>query len=311
MSGSSLIVVMILAALAQVGDADRYDGQTTADPVINEAVIRVADDLKLPAEEPGVLVHLAVEEGSLIRAGQKLGQIDDREPQMQKKAAQAGYAAAYKRWKDDIEIQFATAAAAVAQADYEMMEETNRQAQKTITDVEMRQKKLEWDKMNLSIKKAIHEQEIAQYEARTKMTEVEAADLAIKRRVITAPFDGVVERRYRKQNEWVNIGDPILYVLRLDTLEVSGGVDPNQYDPHELQGCDVTVKVKLARGREETVRGRIKNVSFVVGEDGLYEVRAEIANRQENGNWVLRDGYFATMTVHLGTGGTAGVSQAP
>ena len=312
MNTSSLLVMLVVAALAQVTDSDPYSTQLT-DPVIADAVIRVADDLKLPAEEAGVLKHLSVDEGSVFRAGQKLAQIDDREPQMQKKAAQAGYAAAYERWEDDIEVTFATKAAEVAEADYQMMRQTNLIAEKTITAVELRQKKLEWDKMLLSIKKAIHEKEIAKYDAHVKRAEVEAADLAIKRRVITAPFDGVVEKLNRKQDEWVSLGDPILYVLRLDTMEVEGFVDPSQYDPHELEGCDVTVEVHFARGSKETVRGRITKVSYLIGLNEMYGVRAEVPNRQEHGRWLLRDGQIATMTIHLGTGGTAaaGVSQAP
>ena len=37
----------------------------------------------------------------------------------------------------------------------------------------------------------------------------------------------------------------------------------------------------------------------------MYNVRAEIANLQEHGTWLLRDGLPATMTIHLGTGGDA------
>ena len=61
----------------------------------------------------------------------------------------------------------------------------------------------------------------------------------------------------------------------------------------------------MARGRKETFRGRITKVSSIVRVDGVYNVRAEVANRQEHGSWMLRDGLPATMTIHLGTGGAA------
>ena len=83
-------------------------------PVI-KGVVRVADQIKLPAKEPGVLVQLAVKEGTQVKAGQVIGKIDDSEPQMKKVAANADYAGAYKRWKDDVEIRFAKAQAEVAQ----------------------------------------------------------------------------------------------------------------------------------------------------------------------------------------------------
>jgi multidrug resistance efflux pump len=185
------------------------------------------------------------------------------------------------------------------------MQQAINLVEKSITEVDLRRAKLEWDKMVLAAEKARKEQELAKYEAWMKKAELDAANLAIERRDIVAPFDGVVEEVSRKQDEWVNPGDTILRLFRMDTMHVEGAVDQKQYDPHELQGCKVTVEVKLARGRTETVEGRIVKVSSVIRYDGVYNVRAEVPNRQEFGGWLLRDGLPATMTIHLGTGGNA------
>jgi RND family efflux transporter MFP subunit len=299
----SLVTLSLLLVFAQVGGADQYSAQVS-DPVI-EGLVKVADDVKLPAEESGVIVHLAVEEGTLIKKGQTLGQIDDQITRKQREAAYYTLESAKKRGLDDVEIRFAQAQEKVSKADHEMMLEANRQAEKAVTAVEVRRAELDWKRAELAIEKAIHDQGLARLEARTKKAELDAADIAIQRRVIKAPFDGMVEKKYRKQGEWVAPGDPIMYLFRLDTMEVEGAVDQNQYDPHELQGCDVTVEVKLARGRKETVRGKITKVSSVVRLDGTFEVRAEVPNREEHGTWILRDGLLATMTIHLGTGVTA------
>jgi len=224
---------------------------------------------------------------------------------MQKKAAAAGYTAAYKRYEDDVEIRYSKAAAEAAKADYEQLVAANKLREKTVPEIELIFKKLEWNKAGLGAEKATHEREIAWYEAGAKKVEVEAADLAIKRRVIVAPFDGIVEELKRKQEEWVAPGDTILQLLRLDTVYVEGTIVQSQYDPHEIQGCQVTVEVQMARGRKATVRGSITKVSSIVRSDGEYSIRAEVANQQEHGTWVLRDGLPASMTIHLGTGGTA------
>jgi multidrug resistance efflux pump len=281
-------------------------------PVIEDAWIRVADQIKLPAKEAGVLTHLGVKEGSIIRAGDVLAKIDDSEPQMQRKAADAAHKAAYKRWEDDIEIRYQISAASAAQADYKQLKAANNINDKTVPEIELLFKELEWEKARLGGDKARHERVIAGYEANAKKVEVEAAELAIQRRVIAAPFDGVVEEIKRKQDEWCAPGDTILTLLRMDTVHVDGAVDQTKYDPHEIQGCQVTVVVKLARGREATVRGQITKVSALVRSGGVYNVRAEVPNLQEHGSWVLREGLPATMTIHLGTGGAAaaGVSRA-
>ena len=95
--------------------------------------------------------------------------------------------------------------------------------------------------------------------------------LAIERRTVKAPFDGVVEEIKRKQDEWVQPGDTILTLLRLDTMHVEGAIEQSQYDPHEIQGCDVSVEVDLPAARKATVRGRIVKVSTIVRCDGVYQ----------------------------------------
>jgi multidrug efflux pump subunit AcrA (membrane-fusion protein) len=265
----------------------------------------VADQIKLPAKEPGVLVQLAVKEGTQVKAGQVIGKIDDSEPQMKKMAALADYKGAYKRWKDDVEIRFARAQELVAKAKYEKMLESNRLTEKAVTEVELNEAKLDWDHFKLAIEKSIHDQELAQFEALTKQAEFNAAELAIQRRTIIAPFDGVVEEIKRKQEEWVQPGDTILTLLRLDTMHVDGAIEQSQYDPNEIQGCDVAMEVELARGRKATVRGKIVKVSNLVRSDGVYNVRAEVANLQEHGVWIVRDGLPAMLTIQLGTGANA------
>ena len=165
--------------------------------------------------------------------------------------------------------------------------------------------------MILAIEKSYHDQELAKFEALTKQAEFDAAELAIKRRTIVAPFDGVVEEIKRKQEEWVQPGDTILTLLRLDTMHVDGAIEQSQYDPNEIQGCDVAMEVELARGRKTTVRGKIVKVSNLVRSDGVYNVRAEVANLQEHGIWIVRDGLPATLTIQLGTGGNATAARTP
>jgi multidrug efflux pump subunit AcrA (membrane-fusion protein) len=305
------IAMLLIAALVTPIFAQTNAAAPVSDPVIS-GLVKVADEIKLPAKEAGVLLQLAVQEGNLVRSGQVIGKIDDSQPQMQKKAADAAYRGAYNRWHEDVEIRFAEKQAAVAESDYRQMEESNQIAAKSIAATEVRGKKLDWDKSILGIEKSKHDQVIASFEALNKKAELDAAELAIQRRVIIAPFDGVVEEIKRHEDEWVQPGDTILTLLRMDSMHVEGAIEQSKYDPHEVTNCAATVEVEMARGRKATFQGRIIKVSSVVRSDGVYNVRAEIANLQEHGNWLLRDGMPASMTIHLGTGaaGATGVSRA-
>jgi len=305
-----LAITLAVAASSFAATCVAQDSTQIKDPTI-VGLVKVADSVKLPAREPGVLVQLAVKDGAIVKAGQVIGKIDDSEPVMQKKAAEAAYAGAFKRAKEDIEIRYSKAQAAVLQKDYEQVVESNRIAPKSVADVEVRKAKLDWDRSLLAIDKSIHDQELAKYEAMTKQAEFKAAEQAIQRRVITAPFDGVVEEVKKHQDEWVQPGDTILDLLRLDTMYVEGAVDPSQFDRQEIANCEVTVEVKMARGRKASFRGRIINVSSVLRYDNMYNVRAEITNQQDQGSWVLHDKMPAEMTIHLGTGTTPASAHRP
>lgn len=308
MTKLSPLAALLVLALSPIGHAADTSAPPT-NPVVT-GWVRFADQIKLPAMEAGVLVKLIPKEGAQVRTGEVIGNIDDREPQIKKRAAYHDYVAAYKKATDDVEIRFAKAQAEVAKADYELLIETNRQAAKAVAEVEVRAKKLEWEHYKLAIEKSIHDQELAKYEAATKQAELDAANLSIERRTVKAPFDGVVEELKRHEGEWVQPGDTILSLLRLDTMHVEGTIEQSQYDPHEIQGCNVSVEVKLARDRKVTVSGRIVKVSTIVRGDGVYAVRAEVNNLQEHGAWVLRDGLPATMTIQLGTGGGTTAARA-
>jgi multidrug efflux pump subunit AcrA (membrane-fusion protein) len=306
-----LVALPLIAAVFTAATFGQDSSQMT-NPVIQGALVKVADSIKLPAKEPGVLVQLAVKDGAFVRANQVLGKIDDSEPLMQKKAANAAYSAAYEKWKDDVEVRYATAQAAVAKAKYQLMLDSNKISARAVTQVELDEARLDHERAVLGIEKSGHDKKLAAFDAMTKKAELEAAEMAIQRRVVTAPFDGVVEEIKRHQDEWVQPGDTILNLLRMDTLHVEGAVEQSKYDPHEIANCNVTVDVEMARGRKASFRGRIIKVSSVVQSHGVFYVRAEIANQQEHGAWLLQDGLPATMTIHLGTGGAAaaGVSRS-
>ena len=152
-----------------------------------------------------------------------LGKIYDDEVQMQKKAAEYALGAAYKSATDDIQFRYAQKSADVAEKAYEIdgrnrTTRSPKRSPKSTSD----KAKLEWEAAILSAEKAKHDQALAKFEYHQKKAERDAADLAMKRRTILAPFDGEVVTIYRHQDEWVSPGDSILRLVRLDTMLVEG-----------------------------------------------------------------------------------------
>lgn len=289
------------------------DAAAAADPVLYGCLVKLDEDIKVPAPEAGLLVQLGVKEGSLVRRGEVLASIYDEEVKIQKQAAEYALGAAHKAATDNVQERYAKASAAVAQKKYESSMQANERVPGSISQVDIDKDKLEWDAAILSTEKAIHDQALAKYEYGQKKAERDGAILAMQRRQIKAPFDGEVATIFRHQDEWVSPGDAILRLVKLDTMLVEGALEQSAYDPHEVMGCDVMVEVEMARGRKEQFTGRITYVSSLVRYDGRYIVRAEVSNRNEHGRWQLRDGMTATMTIRLNSaaGAAIDVSRNP
>jgi multidrug efflux pump subunit AcrA (membrane-fusion protein) len=108
----------------------------------------------------------------------------------------------------------------------------------------------------------------------------------------------VVELKAR-EGEWVQAGDTVMRLVRVDLLRVEGYLNANEYRQSEIQGRPVDVAVTLAHGQKETFPGRVVFVKPLVQAGGEVLIRAEIKNRQENGVWLLDPGMNAEMTIQL------------
>lgn len=293
------ITLMTVALVSQIGGVSPRYTEENGNPVMDRCLIKPPgeDEVRIPAQEAGVLIKMPVTEGSQVSKGDLLALIDDREAKAALQIAIYGYQSAEQKAKEDIEIRYAQAAAAMAQVDLDQDKKANLAQPGAIPAIEIRRKTLDLKRATLQIEKAQKDQILAGLEAKTKAAERDAAQLALDSRTILAPFDGEVVTTYRHQSEWVNPGDPILKLVQFDRLHVEGFVYASQFDRSQLLGKPVTVKVTKARGREVTVTGKVIFVDQMVQADGSYRVRAEVKNEREGNSWLIQPGLQARMTV--------------
>jgi len=298
MASTRLFLILLMLALAggsaQVASGEQRYADKNGDAVIDRCFVSVQDEVRIPAQEAGVLIKMTVKEGSRISQGDVLATIDDREAKMGLRVAEYGLRAARQRATDKIEVKYAMKAAEFAKVDWERVLEANKNLANAVPDIEVRQKKLGWQRSDLQIEKAQKDRDLAILDFRTKEAEVDAAKMAVEMRVILAPFDGEVVDMYRHEAEWVNPGDPILKLVRFDALYVEGYAYAKDFDREELQGRSVTVSISKARGREISVPGTIIHVSPLV-RDGEFAVRAEVQNEREGNSWLIQPGLAARM----------------
>ena len=274
--------------------------EATKGPVLERCLVSLVDEAKLSAGEAGLLVELGIKPGESVTAGQVVARINDDQPQMAKLRAKAEYDQAVAKAGSDVDVRYAEKAEAVAQTAYEKAEQANRTSLGSVTEVERNRLRLEWEKSGLQIEQAQLERQLSALAAKVKEAEVETAEIEIRRRQVKAPLDGEVVDVQGNAGEWMQAGAPLAHIVRTDKLRVEGYVDAAQWDPEQVRGRPVTVVVPLANGRSETFAGRISFVSPLVESGGDYRVFAEVANRRANGSgeWLLRAGQTATMTIH-------------
>ena len=290
----ALLAASIHALLNGVLDVE------AADAVIAPCSIEAQHDVRIAGEAAGVLIRIPLKEGAQVRKEDLLATIDDLEARAALDVAQISFEAAQERAKSDIEVRYAKKASAVALANWKKGIESNRQHKGAMSEMQLRQDQLDYERLELQIEKAQQDMVLAKYEVKVKEAEKKAARMAVDRRQIVSPFDGEIVMLYRQEAEWLNPGDPILRLVQFDRLHVEGFVDSAQYDPGQLDGRPVTIQVPLARGQEFEVTGKIVYVSQSVEHDNAYLVRAEIENKRRGNHWLIRPGLKTSMTVHLG-----------
>jgi len=295
---SALLVALLvdlncgLPALAQ--EAARPD------PVLERCLVSLVEEAKVPAREAGVLMELAVREGDVVRKNDVIAKIDDDQPQMEKRKAQAEYDQALAKAQSDVDVQYSEAAEKVAEAEYKKALESHTKVPGSVTEVERDRLALNEKKSELQIDQARLEQRLAALAAQSKEVEVLAAENSIGRRLIKSPLDGVVVQVFPHQGEWMQPGDPLARVVRVDKLRIEGYVDSSRFGPDKVRDRPVTVEVMLADDRKETFKGRIMVTSPMVESGGDFRVVAEVENRQDPNSqqWLLQPGQTARMTIH-------------
>lgn len=293
------VSLLVLGALLAI--AGPSPESTAASKTLDKCLVSLTDqgESQVSAKEAGILKQMLVVAGQELKAGDPLAQLDDVEAKLAVLAADAEYKVALEEARSDVNVRYSKAAARVAYAELIQAQESNRRAPGSVAKSEVSRLELTYEKSLLEIEKANMDRTIAGLKANVAKAKADAAHEKLTSRTIPAPIGGIVFELRKRPGEWVQPGDLLLHMMRLDRLKVEGFLKADEIAVREVAGCPVSVTVRLAHGREETLTGRVVFVSPRVESGGEYRVWAEVENRQREGHWVLRPGLSASMTIQL------------
>ncbi len=295
-SWSFAAVAAICLAVAGTSMAQR-NRNTPRDPDLVYGSLVAIDEVQLPATDAGILTQILVEEGDSVSEKQTLVQIDDRDAVMAMQIAAHQYQSAKAQAENRISVEAAQKSHEVARAELDTAVEANRKVPGTFSETEVRRLRLTWQRAGLQIDLARHEMHVAALDARARLAQYEQAKAMIERRKLTAPHDGIVVRVYRHKGDWVQPGDAVMHLVRMNELRALGNFPADRYHWKDLLGKEVEVTVHLPSGRVESQRAKVGFASPVVQDDNTFRIWAMVKNRKEDRFWVLGPGLDVTIRL--------------
>ena len=221
--GGVLLIAVVVANMAR-SSGGKVESVQLAKVRIEDVTSRVKapgkiepkTQVKISADVPGKIVHLAIEEGDKVRKGQLMLQLDDTQYRATWNQARASLASARARMAD------AKASLKVAEDNY--VRQRSLFEQRLLSQAE-------WDRATAAVETARSTAATAQEEvARSEAALSASADNLNKCRFV-APFDGVVSALDVEQGEIVvigtmnNPGTQIMVVSDLSRMLVRADVD--------------------------------------------------------------------------------------
>ena len=265
--------------------------------VVPSVLVTLAEQRSVPARESGVLATVAVEEGHVVEEDQLLARIDDAEAQLDKRRAEIELQIARRKSENNIKVRAARGAAAVAQSEYKRTLDARRRYPDSVTNSDLDRDRLTAERAELEVEQAEHDFDVEELTAQLKENELAVSVRSVERRQILSPISGVVVEVNRRRGEWVEPGEEVFRVLRIDRLRAEGFLSADQVRG-DLVGSRAVLRVNLPGQPNAEFEGKVTFVSPEL--DPLNnQVRfwAEIENRDR----LLRPGLQAALIIDAPT----------
>jgi macrolide-specific efflux system membrane fusion protein len=195
--------------------------------------------------------------------------------------------------KNDLKVRLAQKAHEVAAAELKRATEAEERFAKSVSQSEIDRLQLATEQADLQIYQTRFDLKTAQLAIDTHEAALRLAEYQLKKRAILAPSPGVVVEVLKQAGEWVEPGETVVRIVRMDRLRVEGFLAAQQANA-KLVGQPAVVSVKLQPDKTLDVDGEVTFVSPEIHPvNGMVRVWVDI----ENGDLNLRPGLPATIKI--------------
>jgi membrane fusion protein (multidrug efflux system) len=219
----------------------------------------VENQVDVATQREGIVAKILVDVGTQVHKGELLAQLDDRQLTAERDAAAADLRASnanLKNWEAESKV-----------LDSDLKRDEQLWEAQLITQQQLDHSR--YKAVAASFQRERDQQNLAFYTAKLRSAEME-----LEKSRITAPFDGVVARRYVRAGQKVALNDRLFWVTATSPLNVRFTL-PQALVTKIKTGETVTVLPVGVPGREHTAKLTV--VSPVVDPaSGSFEVQAQV-----------------------------------
>jgi RND family efflux transporter MFP subunit len=240
--------------------------------------IIVENQVDVEAQRDGVVDRVLAEPGTPVKKGQLLAALDDRQVSADLEAARA------KTRSTEDDLKNWEAEAKVLDSDYaraEKMWEAKIIPQEQLDHAKYKAESDQWDVKRVS-----------ELLTNAKQSE-QSLELELEKTQITAPFNGIVARRYVRAGQTVARNDRLFWVTAIAPLRIRITL-PEKFLGHVKSGAVMTVTPAEDLGSNRHYRAKVIEVSPVVDPaSDTIEITAELSGDTSG----LRPGMRANVHV--------------
>jgi macrolide-specific efflux system membrane fusion protein len=281
-------LLALLAAIGAPATAARAE-----DITIDSALLQLIEQVDVPGRAPGILSSVDVLEGDAVRAGMKLARLDDKDVKLHYQRAAIELQLSAEKASNQVAIRTAERALEYARAENDRMQRAAEGLPGSVSESVLEEAKFKLDRAKLDLEQAQHELRVNQITEQLKKQELALGQHQIELREVVSPVDGIVVEVVRHEGEWVEPGEKVIRIVRIDRLRAEGLIHI-RHVTEQLKGAAATVSVAVPGQSEVRSTGQVVFVSPEVNPvNGLVRISVEFVNRQNR----LRPGLRARITI--------------
>jgi multidrug resistance efflux pump len=254
------------------------------------------DAIELPAKETGVIANLPWKEGDELQAKQIVAQIDASDVRMEEGIAASNAALARELANDTTDEDFASSVLTEANVSLKNYEELDRRGAGSATELRAKQLGVEQAELKLQHAKFARKQLLVKADLAQKS--LESVRQRLKKFEIIAPFDGQLTKLHKRNGHWVQVGEEIASMVRLNELRVDAYVPLEGRHPSKLVGRNVWITLPGTSDIDaKRLGGIITHFDPEVTSAKTVRIHASVQNFKNDGFWQLLPGMLVSMEI--------------